>query len=105
MVILQTDSAEKFTLASRQELAESEKREAQYLETFLPPSMSASDIDNVLRKLVLEQNLDKPGTDSKRAMGTLLKAFFGQVDKALVDGQLVKERAQVVLAASASQQD
>ncbi|OCB86937.1 hypothetical protein A7U60_g6111 [Sanghuangporus baumii] len=89
------ESAEKYAVASRLDLADTESREAKYLETFLPPSLSEADIDALLNKLAVEQNLMT--NDPKRAMGTLLRSFFGQVDKALVDGLFVKQRAEVVL--------
>ena len=96
-ILFQTDSAAQFIAASRPELADAEKREAEFLSTLLPPAMPESEIDSILRKIASEQNLTAPGSDSKRAIGILLKAFFAQVDKSRVDGQVVKQRAQLIL--------
>ena len=56
-------------------------------------------IDEILTKLAEEQNFFAPGTEPKRVVGLLSKAFFAQVDKSLVDSKLVQERARGILEA------
>ncbi|KAH8119359.1 Yqey-like protein-domain-containing protein [Phellopilus nigrolimitatus] len=97
-VTRRTDSAVQFSAASRPELAETEKREADYLAALLPPLMSEADIDTTLQKLADEHNLPSPAwPDPKRSIGLLSKAFFSQVDGSLVDSQTVRKRAQAIL--------
>ena len=61
--------------------------------------MEESKIDESLTNLAEEQNFFAPGTEPKRVVGLLLKAFFAQVDKSLVDSKLVQERARGILEA------
>lgn len=94
---LKTDAAAQFVSASRPELAESEQREADFLATFLPPSISEADVDALLQKLIAEENFAPSGSDPKRASAMLMKAFFAKIDKSIVDGKLVMRRAQAML--------
>jgi uncharacterized protein YqeY len=89
-----TDSAAQFINASRPDLAEKEKREADILSTFLPPLLSESEIDRVLRDVLAEH---KPEGDPRKALGKVLKAFYSKVDKSTVDAGLVKHRAESLI--------
>ncbi|THH07766.1 hypothetical protein EW145_g3167 [Phellinidium pouzarii] len=96
-----TDAAAQFVSASRPELAESEQREADFLATFLPPSVSEADVDALLQKLMAEKNyFAASGSDPKRAAAMLMKTFFTQIDKSRVDGKLVMQRVQAALQAA-----
>jgi len=75
-------------------LADKEKREADILSTFLPPLLAESEIDRVLRDVIVEH---KPEGDSRKALGKVFKAFYSKVDKSTVDTDLVKQRAEVLL--------
>ena len=92
---LQTDSATQYTSASRLDLAAVESREADLLSKFLPPLLSQEEIDACLREVINEGNLKTE--NSKKALGLALKAFYARVDKANVDGQQVKKRAEILL--------
>lgn len=96
----QTNSASEYTSANRVDLALTETQEAEYLSRFVPPVLSESAIDEILAKLIFEYKQVTPfaGTeDFKRATGIILKEFFGQVDKSVVDGRVVKRRLEVLL--------
>lgn len=72
-------------------------REANFLSQFVPPAMSEHDIDIILKQILIEQTRALPDADQKRSSGLLLKAFYSQVDKSLVDGHMVKDRAMHLL--------
>jgi uncharacterized protein YqeY len=94
MFTTQTDSAAQFIGASRPDLAEKEKREADILSTFLPPLLGESEIDRALREVLAEH---KPEGDSRKALGKVFKAFYSKVDKSTVDAELVKHRAEILI--------
>jgi len=86
-------SAAQYKAASREDLAEKETQEANLLEKFLPPSLSEAEIDARLKECL--QSIEN--SDSRAAMGRLMKAFYAQVDKSAVEGKIVKERAEHLL--------
>lgn len=90
-----TDSAAQFVSASRPDLAEKERREVDILSSFLPPLLTQNEIDRVLRDVLAEH---KPDGDRRRALGKVFKAFYAKVDKTTVDTDLVKRRAETLLA-------
>ena len=92
----QANSAAEFDKASRPDLAEKERKEADLLQTFVPPLLSEAEIDRRLSEIIAEQKL-APG--DKKALGQIFKVFYTQVDKSAVDTDLVKNRAQALLAA------
>ncbi|KLO18381.1 GatB/YqeY domain-containing protein [Schizopora paradoxa] len=102
------ESATQFTSASRQDLADTEQREAAVLSDFIPGSMTSAQVDDVLARILTEQQQQQaPGTDflssnPKRAMGTIFKAFYSQVDKSLVDSQMIKEKVEALVSSKAS---
>lgn len=89
--LVQADSAAQFIGASRPDLAEKEKREADILSTFLPPLLGESEIDRILEEVLAE---DKPEGDPRKALGKIFKGFYSKVDKSTVDAGLVKQRAE-----------
>lgn len=86
------DSAAEFKAASREDLAETEMKEAEFLSSFLPPCLSEEQIDSILQECLSTQKDSNP-----RALGMLMKAFYSKVDRSTVDGQLVKSRAERML--------
>jgi uncharacterized protein YqeY len=80
--------------ASRADLAEKERREAEVLYTFLPPLLPESEIDRVLRDVLAEH---KHEGDPRKALGKVFKAFYSKVDRSTVDADLVKSRAEALL--------
>jgi uncharacterized protein YqeY len=93
-VLRRRDSASQFISASRLDLADKEKREADILSTFLPPLLAESEIDRVLRDVLVEH---KPESDPRKALGKVFKSFYSKVDKSTVDTDLVKQRAEILL--------
>ncbi|KIM45149.1 hypothetical protein M413DRAFT_441827 [Hebeloma cylindrosporum] len=90
-VQLRTEASAKFTEAGRQDLADLEQEEAVLLSKFLPPQLSAIEIDTQLMAIMdaLPKDLDR-----KKLIGVVFKEFYSKVDKSSVDTNLVKERAQ-----------
>lgn len=95
---VQTESASQFTRASRPDLAEKEKREADVLTNFLPPLLSEAEIDHTLTEVIAAL---PSGTDPRRGLGLVFKGFYAMVDKSVVDSDVVKKRAEVLLAGRA----
>jgi len=94
-----TDSAAQFMGASRPDLADVEEREADILSAFLPPLLPESEIDRILRDILVEVE-DKPAGDPRRSLGQVFKAFYAKIDKSTVDTDLVKSRAENLLSNS-----
>ncbi|KAI0344611.1 GatB/YqeY domain-containing protein [Trametopsis cervina] len=90
------DAASEFDKGGRPELAEKERKEADLLQDFLPALLEEADIDRVLHEIIAEQ---QTAPNDKKAMGMLFKAFYAKVDKSLVDSDLVKSRAEALVAA------
>ncbi|GBE81354.1 GatB/YqeY domain-containing protein [Sparassis crispa] len=96
--VRRTDAAKEYEKASRPDLAEKEKLEANLLQSFLPPLLSEADVDRILRETIADQSqLMESGTPSKKAQGLVFKAFYAKVDKLSVDTDLVKRRAEALL--------
>lgn len=95
---MQLDVAAQFSQASRPDLAGKERQEADFLAKFLPPLLPQADIDRVLKEIITEE-IPLTQTDPRKAIGKVFKAFYSRVDKASVDPDLVKRRAEAILAA------
>src|SRR5260370_5624252 len=63
------DAAEQFLSGGRPELADKENREITVLETFLPPPLSAAELELLVRATIAEV-----GATSKKQMGLVMKA-------------------------------
>lgn len=98
MLSLQIDSAAEFEKAARADLAEKERNEAQLLQVFLPPLLPEADIDKTLQEIISEQKLVPGDGNSRKAIGAVFKQFYARVDRSLVDTDLVKRRAEALLA-------
>lgn len=96
-MMLQAEAASEFDKASRPELADKERNEASILESFLPPLLSASETERILREVIAEVNVT-PG--DKRALGQVFKAFYTKVDRSSVDSDLVKSTANALLSST-----
>ncbi|KAH6914104.1 Yqey-like protein-domain-containing protein [Coprinopsis sp. MPI-PUGE-AT-0042] len=90
-----TEAADKFTAASRSDLAEKELKEANIISKFLPPTLSEDKVDSILSSIIAEL----PSSDGppQRALGLVFKQFYAQVDKSVVDSELLKKRAQALM--------
>jgi hypothetical protein len=79
------DSIEQFTAGNRPELAEREKQELAFIETYLPQNASREEIERVATAKMAEVD----ATD-KAAMGKLMGAVMKELG-GNADGNLVKE--------------
>lgn len=95
IILSQTDSAAQFIKATRCDLAEKEQREADVLSAFLPPLLNEAEIDHILRGVLSESR--PQGSDPRKALGQVFKAFYAKVDKSTVDPDLLKRRAETLL--------
>ncbi|KAH9961296.1 Yqey-like protein-domain-containing protein [Russula dissimulans] len=91
------DSAAQFNEASRPDLAGKEQQEADFLSRFLPPLLPESEVDRLLKEVATE-HLSQTLGDPRRSIGKVFKAFYAKVDRASVDPDLVKRRAEVLFA-------
>ena len=66
------------------------------LQAFVPPLLSEAEIDRKLQEVLAEL---KPARGDKKALGQVFKVFYTQVDRSAVDTDLVKKRAEALLAA------
>lgn len=96
--LAQFDSADQFNRASRSDLAAKERQEADFLAAFLPPLLPEAEIDRILKGVISEQ-LSETQVDSRKSIGKVFKTFYAQVNRASVDPDLVRRRAEALLAA------
>ncbi|KAF8502097.1 GatB/YqeY domain-containing protein [Russula emetica] len=94
------DSADQFSRASRPDLATKERQEADFLAGFLPPLLPEAEIDHILKGVISEQ-LSETQVEPRKSIGKVFKTFYAKVDRASVDPDLVKRRAEALLAAPA----
>jgi hypothetical protein len=92
----QLDSAVQFNQASRPDLAGKEQQEADFLAKFLPPLLPEAEVDRVLQDVMTEQ-LSQAQGDPRKSIGRIFKAFYAKVDKASVDPDLLRRRAEALL--------
>ncbi|KAI9458556.1 GatB/YqeY domain-containing protein [Russula earlei] len=92
------DSAAQFNQASRPNLAEKERQEADLLSRLLPPLLPEAEIDRILKDVITEQASMTQGHPD-RSIGKVFKTFYSKVDRASVDPDLVKRRAKALTAA------
>ena len=92
----QLDSAVQFNQASRPDLAGKEQQEATLLARFLPPLLPEAEVDRILQDVMTEQVAQTQG-DPRKSIGRIFKAFYARVDRASVDPDLLKRRAEALL--------
>ena len=92
----QVDSAVQFNQASRPDLAGKEQQEADLLARFLPPLLPETEVDRILRGVMTEQ-ASQAQDDPRKSIGRIFKAFYARVDRASVDPDLLKRRAEALL--------
>ncbi|KAF9792990.1 GatB/YqeY domain-containing protein, partial [Thelephora terrestris] len=87
-----------FEKGGREDLAAKEKEEHALLTSYLPSLLPGAEIDRVLKPIAdgLKATA-KPG-ETKRLIGLVFKSFYSQVDRSSVDPDLVKRRAEALLA-------
>lgn len=80
------DAIEQFTAGGRTDLADKERAEIVILETYLPPSVGAEEIERVVQQAIADT-----GAASPRDMGKVMKAVMALLAGKTVDGKKVNE--------------
>jgi uncharacterized protein len=80
------DSIEQFAKAGRTDLVEKETGEIAILEHYLPPAVSADEIDAAVAEAIAET-----GASSPKDMGKVMKAVMPKLSGKNVDGRTVNE--------------
>jgi uncharacterized protein YqeY len=87
------DSADQFTKAGRQELADKELEEIVILEGYMPKAVGQAEIDAAVKATIAEM-----GSPTVKEMGTVMKNAMAKFAGARVDGKLVSEAVKKALA-------
>lgn len=87
------DSIEQFIKGGRQELADKEQREIEFIKVYLPAQLGADEVRAIVKKAAAEA-----GASGAKDMGKLMKAVMPLV-KGKADGKLVNDMVKEVLGA------
>jgi len=79
-------------------LAEKEEKEADLLNSILPPLLTVEQIDEHLRAILTSL---PASSNPNRSMGIISKEFYSRIDQATVTGDIVKQRIKVLTSADA----
>ena len=85
------DSIEQYTNAGRTELADKERSEMELLQSYLPPELTAEELEAGVREIIAST-----GAQSKKDMGKVMKEATARF-KGRVDGRKVQEIVQRLL--------
>ncbi len=80
------ESIEQFAKGGRQDLVAKETSELAVLEAYLPPAVSAEDLERVVGEVIAET-----GATSAKDMGKVMKGVMARLAGASVDGRAVNE--------------
>lgn len=80
------ESIVQFDRGGRSDLSTREAAEIEVLETFLPPAMSAGDLDRMVAEAIAES-----GASTAKDLGKVMKTLMPRLAGAGVDGKLVNE--------------
>ena len=86
------DSIEQFTAGGRRDLADKEEGEISILETYLPPSVSAEELE-----LAVTDAIAATGATGPKDMGKVMKAALAALTGKTVDGKAVSEAVKAKL--------
>ena len=86
------DSIEQFTNGGRTDLADKERAEIAILETYLPPSVSVEEIEQVVAQAIADT-----GATGPKDMGKVMKAVMAALTGKTVDGKTISERVRARL--------
>ncbi len=84
------DTSQEYSKANRQDLAEKEDKEADFLHGFLPPSIPESDLETVVLRVISEIGAKSP-SDMGKVMGKVMLEFKGKNVEGSVVSALVKK--------------
>jgi len=87
------DSADQFSKAGRQELADKELEEIVILEGYMPKAVGQAEIEAAVKATIAEM-----GSPTIKEMGTVMKNAMAKFAGARVDGKLVSEAVKKALA-------
>jgi uncharacterized protein len=87
------DSIEQFQKGGRTDLVDKETAEVAVLEQYLPPAISAEEIDAAVTAAIAET-----GATTPKDMGKVMKAVMGKLAGQTVDGKAVNELVRKKLA-------
>jgi uncharacterized protein YqeY len=87
------DSVEQFTAGGRKDLADRELAEIVVLETYLPPPVSAAELDAAVAEAIAET-----GASGPKDMGKVMKAAMARLAGKTVDGKRLNELVRARLA-------
>lgn len=87
------DSIEQFTAGGREDLAAKERAEIEILESYLPPAVSADELDRAVAQAIADT-----GAAGPKDMGKVMKAVMTLLSGKTVDGKTVSERVKARLA-------
>ena len=87
------DSIEQFTKGGRQELADKEAKEIEFIEGYMPKSLGEAEIVAVVKSVIAEM-----GSPTMKDMGTVMKASMAKFGGVRVDGKVVSETVKKELA-------
>ena len=87
------DTIELFKIANRQDLIEKEQSEIQIINLFLPQQKSEKETENIIDRLIQEQNLNSL-KDMGKLMNCLKTDYSGQIDMGLA-GKIAKLRLSI----------
>ena len=80
------DSIEQFTAGGRTDLVDKERAEIVILETYLPPSVNADELDSAVSRAIQET-----GATGTKDMGRVMKAVMALLTGKTVDGKKVSD--------------
>jgi uncharacterized protein YqeY len=81
------ESIEQFEAASRQDLADAEKRELEIIQTYLPEQMSSDEIDTLINEAMAATGASGM-RDMGKVMGMLKPKLQGRADMSAVSAQI-----------------
>ena len=87
------DSVEQYEQAGRQELADKEKAEIEFIEVYLPQSASQEEIENAVTAAIAET-----GAASMKDMGKVMKAVQASLSGKNADSRVISELVKAKLA-------
>jgi len=86
------DSIEQFTRGGRADLAETEAREIEILEAYLPPAVDPAELETIVGAVIAET-----GAASPKDAGRVMKGVMARVAGRGVDGKAVNELVRLKL--------
>lgn len=84
------DTAQEYKKANRLDLAEKEENEADFLQHFLPPSLSESELIPIIQRIVTEMGACSPANMGK-VMGRVMSELKGKNAEGSLVSSLVKK--------------